>query len=57
MALCVRPDFLDPKKFGILVAQNRGLAVDAFTDRQRAIDWLLASTPEAAAGEGDAGAP
>jgi hypothetical protein len=41
VALLVAPAFLDPEKFGIVVAQNRGLAVDAFTDRQKAIDWLL----------------
>jgi len=40
VALLVVPAFLDPNKFGIMVAQNRGLIVDAFTERQKAIDWL-----------------
>jgi hypothetical protein len=42
VALLVVPAFLDPNKFGIVVAQNRGLKVEAFTDRQKALDWLLA---------------
>jgi len=42
VALLVIPTFLDPHKFGILVAQNRGLQVDAFTDRAKAMAWLLA---------------
>lgn len=45
VALLVRPTFLDPNKFGIVVAQNRGLSVDAFTERQKAVDWLLAGNP------------
>lgn len=42
VALLVSPAFLDPNKFGILVAQNRGLAVDAFTEPAKAVEWLLA---------------
>lgn len=41
-ALVVAPGFLDPGKFGVMVARNRGLAVDAFLDRQKALDWLVA---------------
>jgi hypothetical protein len=36
------PDFLDPEKFAAQVAQNRGLKVDVFTDREAALAWLLA---------------
>jgi len=36
-----RPEQLDPRKFGALVAQNRGASVDAFTDFQAAEEWLL----------------
>jgi hypothetical protein len=46
VALLVNPTFLDPGKFGIVVAQNRGLTVDAFTVRQRAVDWLQAGDPD-----------
>jgi hypothetical protein len=42
VALLVIPTFLDPNKFGLVVAQNRGMTVDAFMDRQRAVDWLQA---------------
>ena len=42
VALLVIPTFLDPNKFGLLVAQNRGLVVDAFTERHKAVDWIHA---------------
>ena len=45
VALLVTPAFLDPNKFGIVVARNRGLMVEGFTDRQRALDWLLSPAP------------
>jgi hypothetical protein len=45
VALLITPTFLDPAKFGLMVAQNRGLRVEGFTDRQKAINWLLASPP------------
>jgi hypothetical protein len=34
---------VDPGKFAARVGQNRGLSADTFTDRQAAVDWLLAS--------------
>jgi hypothetical protein len=42
VALVVAPAFIDPNKFGIVVAQNRGLVVEAFTERGKALEWLLA---------------
>jgi hypothetical protein len=51
VAVLISQAFLDPNKFGIMVAQNRGLTVDAFTDREEAVDWLLAAP------SGDAGRP
>lgn len=45
VALHVRPTFLDPNKFGIVVAQNRGLQVNVFVDRQPCLEWLLAAAP------------
>jgi hypothetical protein len=36
-----RPEQLDPRKFAVMVAQNRGVDVDAFTDFQAAEEWLL----------------
>jgi hypothetical protein len=32
---------VDPRKFGSLVASNRGLRNDVFTDREAALAWLL----------------
>lgn len=45
VVLHVRPTFLDPNKFGIVVAQNRGLEVNAFAERQPCLDWLQAAGP------------
>ncbi|HZE98397.1 MAG TPA: hypothetical protein VE981_15300 [Planctomycetota bacterium] len=41
VALVATETFVDPNKFGIMVARNRGLLVDVFTDRRKAVDWLL----------------
>jgi hypothetical protein len=41
VAFVSRPEQLDRRKFGALVAQNRGVTVDAFTDFQAAEEWLL----------------
>ena len=41
VAFFSKPEQLDPRKFGALVAQNRGASVDAFTDFQAAEEWLL----------------
>ena len=43
IAIYLPPVLVDPKKFGVLVARNRGLNVEPFTDRQKAVEWLLAS--------------
>lgn len=45
VAVRVTPTFMDPSKFGIVVANNRGLKTNAFTDEDEAVAWLLA--PEA----------
>ena len=36
-----RPEQLDLRKFAVMVAQNRGVKVEAFTDYQAAEEWLL----------------
>ena len=41
VAFFSRPDQLDRQKLGVLVAQNRGVNVDRFTDLQAAEEWLL----------------
>jgi hypothetical protein len=41
VAYVCRPDQLDPKMFAMLVAQNRGVTAEAFTDFQAAEEWLL----------------
>ncbi|MDX1564159.1 MAG: hypothetical protein R3236_02080 [Phycisphaeraceae bacterium] len=35
-----RPDQVDPDRFGLTVARNRGAAVQMFTDPDRAAAWL-----------------
>jgi hypothetical protein len=41
VAFFSRPEQVDPQKFGVLVAQNRGVSADTFTDFQAAEEWLL----------------
>jgi hypothetical protein len=41
VAFVSRPEQIDPRKFGALVARNRGVIVDVFTDFQAAEEWLL----------------
>lgn len=41
-AVFALPAQIDPKKFGAVVARNRGLQVDVFSERAKALDWLLA---------------
>jgi hypothetical protein len=36
-----KPERIDPGKFAMLVAQNRGVNVDAFTDFQASKEWLM----------------
>jgi hypothetical protein len=43
VALFSLPELIDPKKFGVMVARNRGMNVDIFTDRESALTWLLAT--------------
>lgn len=40
VALVVRAEFIDPQKIGVLMAQNRGVSGDAFTNEVAAIAWL-----------------
>jgi hypothetical protein len=41
VAFVCRPEQLDERRFGRLVAENRGVTVDVFTDFQSAKEWLL----------------
>jgi hypothetical protein len=41
VAFVCTPEQIDPEKFGVLVAQNRGVNVEAFVDFQAAEEWLL----------------
>lgn len=40
VALIARPELIDPQKIGVLMAQNRGVSGDVFTNEQAAIAWL-----------------
>jgi hypothetical protein len=35
------PERMDPRRFFLLAARNRGVNVEAFTDLQTAVEWLL----------------
>jgi hypothetical protein len=40
VALVARPEVIDPQKIGVLMAQNRGVAGDVFTNEAEALAWL-----------------
>ena len=40
MAVVVRPEMIDPEKFGVTVAFNRRLIADVFVDERPAVEWL-----------------
>ena len=46
VALLARAELIDPDRFGVTVARNRGLLVDVFESEADALAWLL--NPEAA---------
>ena len=41
VATVVRPEMIDPERFGILVATNRGLIGNVFDSEKDALAWLL----------------
>ncbi len=41
VAMIARTELIDPKKFGLTVARNRGLIGDVFTSEAEALAWLL----------------
>jgi hypothetical protein len=42
VAMVAWPEMFDPHRFGVVVAQNRGLTSQVFADRTEALAWLLA---------------
>ena len=40
VALVARPEIIDAQKIGVLMAQNRGVAGDVFTNEAEALAWL-----------------
>jgi hypothetical protein len=40
LAMVARPEMVDPQKFGVTVAANRGLVADVFTSEPEAEAWL-----------------
>jgi len=41
LAMVVRPEMMDPQKFEVTVASNRGLVGNVFDSEQDALAWLL----------------
>ncbi|HLA74108.1 MAG TPA: hypothetical protein VK624_21575 [Steroidobacteraceae bacterium] len=40
VAVVARAELIDPQKIGVLMAQNRGVAGDVFTNEAEALAWL-----------------
>lgn len=49
-ALVLRPELIDYRKFGVMVAENRGFTTDVFTTEEAAVAWLDQQRDESAAG-------
>jgi hypothetical protein len=43
-ALVVRPELMDPHKFEVTVATNRGMMGNVFDSEKEALEWLLRPT-------------
>jgi hypothetical protein len=41
VAMVVRAELMDPQRFGLIVARNRGMSGEVFTSESEAISWLL----------------
>ena len=41
VAFIARAELIDPPKFGLTVARNRGMIGEVFTDEAEALAWLL----------------
>jgi hypothetical protein len=41
IAVVALPEYIDPQKFGVTVASNRGVRTDVFTTRDTALAWLM----------------
>ena len=41
LAMVVRPEMMDPDKFEVVVAKNRGLTGNVFDSKEDALAWLL----------------
>lgn len=46
LAVVARPEIIDPPRFGVTVARNRGLFTNVFTSEAEAIEWLVHPNPE-----------
>jgi hypothetical protein len=45
LAVVARPELIDPSRFGVTVARNRGLFGNVFSSVPEAIEWLLDPNP------------
>jgi hypothetical protein len=46
LAVLARAELIDPQRFGVVVARNRGLFANVFTAEAEAVEWLLHASPE-----------
>ena len=46
LAVVARPELIDPDRFGVTVARNRGLFANVFSAEPEAIEWLLNPHPK-----------
>ena len=47
MAMVAPPEYIHPKKFGMKVATDLGMAADVFTSKGDALEWLASHSDPA----------
>lgn len=57
LALIVRPEMMDPQRFAIKVAENRGFVTNAFVAEEEAVAWLDSLALTRRAGDSNSGKP
>jgi hypothetical protein len=45
LAVVAPPEMIDPQKFGVAVARNRGLIAEVFVSEKEALSWLGVTVP------------
>ena len=57
VAVVARAELIDPQRFGLIVARNRGQSAEVFTSEEEAVAWLLKRSNAETTGVSDRNTP